>query len=104
MDEMDLLAVDVGEKVRPTIEALFLRAPVELRRPVVAEILQIHAVGAVFPAASGNLIGPACTDEALPQVVEHHVGHVDTERTDVVAHSGDAMRLAQPPPPEASPW
>src|SRR4029079_16315186 len=61
MDEMDPLTVDVGQEMRPAVDPLLLRAPVELRRPVVAEILEIRECGAVSPAAAGNLVGPPCT-------------------------------------------
>ena len=49
VDEVDLLAVDLGEEVRPAVEPVFLRAPVERGVPVLAEVLQVREVGAVVP-------------------------------------------------------
>ena len=81
MDEVDLLTVDVGEEVRPTVEPLLLRAPVELGAPVVAEVLEVREIGAVVPAAARNLVGPARAREPLAEVVEHGLGNLDPERT-----------------------
>ena len=65
VDEVDLLAVDIGEEVRPAIEPLLFCTPVELGALVVAEILEVREVGAVIPAAVRNLVGPACACKAF---------------------------------------
>ena len=78
------------------LNRVFLRAPVELVLPRVAEVLQVREVGAVVPAAAGDLVGPARAREPLAEVVEHRLGHVDAERTDVVArHAGDATAASR---------
>src|SRR5690242_4311108 len=59
VDEVHLLAVDTGEEVRPPVEARFLRAPVELVAPVLTQLLQVRAVGAVAPTRVRDLVGPA---------------------------------------------
>ena len=74
-------AVDVGEEVRPAVEPLLLRPPVELRLPVLAEVAQVLEVGAVVPRRVRDLVGPAGARQAVAQVVEHGVGHLDAERT-----------------------
>src|SRR5207244_13069132 len=80
--------------VRPPVEALFLGAPVELRAPVVAQVLQVEEVGAVVPARARDLIGPARARQALAQVVELRLGNLDAERRDVVRHVLDATAAA----------
>ena len=86
VDEVDLLAVDLREVVRPAVEAVFLRAPVELRAPRVAQVLQVPEVGAVVPARAGNLVGPTRARQPLAQVVEIGLGNFDAERSNLGAH------------------
>src|SRR5207253_11235695 len=70
-------AVDLGVPVRPLIEARFLRRPVELGSPRLAQIAQLRKVGAVVPARAGDLVGPARPSEPLPKVVEHRRRDLD---------------------------
>ncbi len=91
MDEVDLLAVDVGEEVRPPVEPIFLGAPVERRLPVLAQALQIREVGAVVPTGSRDLIGPAGAGQAVAEIVEHRLRNLDAKRPDVVAHTNETL-------------
>ena len=96
VDEVDLLAVDLGERVRPPVEAILLRPPVELRAPVLAQLLQVRAVGAVAPTRIGDLVGPAGACESVAQVFEVRFGNVDAERGDRVgAHRAKTTAAVQ---------
>ena len=88
VDEVDLLTVDVGEEVRPTVELRFLRPPVVLVLPRVAEVLEIREIGAVVPTTARDLVGPARAAQPFLEVVEHRFGYVDTEGPDLVARHG----------------
>ena len=85
MNEVNLLAVDLGEEVRPTIEPILLRAPVEGRAPVLAQILQVREIGSVIPRGVRDLIGPARARQAITQVFDVGVGNLDAERPHLFA-------------------
>ena len=69
-------------------------APVELRLPVVAQLLEIRQVGAVVPTAVRDLIGPARTRQPVAEIVEHRVGHLDAERSQLVSHAEATAAVA----------
>ena len=73
-------------------------APVELRAPVLAEVLEVREVGAVAPTRARDLVGPAGASQPVAEVVEHRVGNVDSERSDVVVgHRRDATAAVPQP-------
>jgi hypothetical protein len=74
VDEVDSDAVYGGAEMREGVDALFLRAPVEPRAPVLDQLLQVGEVEAVAPAGAGNLIGPASVGQSPTQVVEDSLG------------------------------
>ena len=55
-------------------------APVVVAAPVVDELLQVGAVDAVGPILVAHIVRPARQRQALLQVGEHLVGHVDRRR------------------------
>jgi len=60
MQEVDSLAVDLGDELRNLVETSFLGAPIEVMPPVVGELLEIsqrHATGKVG-ASVWSRIGP----------------------------------------------
>ena len=64
------------------LNRVFLRAPVELRAPVLAQVLEVREIGAVVPTAARDLVGPARAREPVAEVVEHRLGNLDAERSD----------------------
>ena len=102
VDEVHLRAVDVGEEVRPPVEPRFLRAPVELVPPRLAQVLEVREVGAVVPRRAGNLVGPPRAREPVAQVVEDLLRHLDAERTEVFGHGPNLSAYTAAAPPCAA--
>src|SRR4051794_1298595 len=87
---MHVLAVDLRDEVRPLVESVFLRAPVELVSPVVADLLQVAKVGSVVPARVGDLIGPTGAGQSFAQIVEDRFRRLDAKGSNLVArHDGE---------------
>ena len=99
VDEVDVLAVDLGLELRQRVQPRFARTPVVIGRPVAGELLdrgQLHALRPVFDQLRG---GPARRGDAPPKVGDRFVGHVDLEGTDV-SFGGHKS----PPPGLVSRW
>ena len=71
------------------LNRVFLRAPVELGAPVLAQLLEVLEVGAVVPTRAGDLVGPACACQPVAEIVEHRVGNLDAERPDLVVRHAE---------------
>ena len=84
MQEMDVLAVDVGRELRMSIDPLLRRPPVIPVPPVVVERADVRLLDAVIDIA-GELIGPARTIESIAQVVEVGLWGVERGRISVSA-------------------
>jgi predicted DNA-binding transcriptional regulator YafY len=65
-----------------------VQAPVVAGAPVVRQLLKMRERHAALPAGVGQLIRPARTTEALTEIVEVGVRHIDAERAEV-GHSPD---------------
>src|SRR5690606_7351494 len=69
--EMNIDAVDIRHKLRKTIQALFLLAPVEFVEPVIAELTRVVESGATAPAAGVGQYVPAIIANALRDAIEN---------------------------------
>ena len=56
--------------------------------PVRHQLLQVGQVGAIGPRLAGRLVGPARAREALAQIGDRRVGHVQFKRRGSAAHRG----------------
>jgi hypothetical protein len=82
MQEVDVLAVDLGGEVREFVELGLVLAPVVGGSPVLGEFLEASQRKAVVPAGVGNLVGPAGASKTIVQVVEVGLRDVDAEGLD----------------------
>ena len=89
MEEVDVLAVDLGGELGVVVEVFFVGAPVVLGAPVVGEFFEVGAGDAVAPVGVGEFVGPAGGVEPAVEVVEVGLGDVEVEGLDV-GHGGDA--------------
>ena len=95
VDEVDPLAVGLGDELRQLVELGLAGAPVEFLAPVARQALQVLARDAPAPADARGLAGPAGAREPVAEVLELGVGDVDAERADVghdATVCGDAER------------
>ena len=86
VQEVDVLAVDLGGELRVLVELRLGGAPVVLRVPVPGELLQVAQRYAAAPSHAGQLAGPAGAGEPAVQVVDVGLGDLDAEGLDAVAH------------------
>ena len=90
VEEVDVLPVDRGRELRVLVEPRLPGAPVVAAAPVVGELLDVGARHAVAPPGAGQLVGPARARETLVEVVQHGLGDLDPERSDLgVGHAVD---------------
>ena len=82
VEEVDGLAVDLGEEVRPRVQLLLDRAPVEAVAPAVDGGAQIAVGGSGAPVVGGGGLREAGACEALPQIGELGLVDADRERAD----------------------
>ena len=83
VDEMDVQPVDLGLELRQRVQPRLAPAPVVIGRPVTGELLrrrQLHTLRPIGDEFPGR---PARLANTPPQIVEHLVGDVDLERTDL---------------------
>ena len=81
VDEVDGLAVDLGDEVRDGVHPRLLRAPVELL-PALDHVLQVGDRGAVVPAVAGAGDRVAGVGQPVLQVVELGLRDRDGEGAD----------------------
>ncbi len=97
MQEVDVLAVDLGGELGDLVEAGLVDSPVVAAGPVLDQVDEVVLVHAVVPADAGDLVGPAGAGQSVSQVVEVSLRDVDTERLHVGhglddrSHSGQVL-------------
>ena len=91
---MDADLTDGGFEVRELIERLFLPAPVVFRVPIAHESFEVIGIGARVPSGALNLMGPSGIFQALLQVAQYLIGHMDGEFCDLVFFHGNLATLA----------
>lgn len=90
---VDRLPVEGGEQLRVLVEACLPGAPVVAVRPVVGDLTEVGDGHAALPADVGQ-VGPPGALDALAEVVERGVGHVDAELLEGHVRSSRATRRA----------
>ncbi len=91
VDEVDRLAVDLGDEVRVRVEPLLDGSPVE-RAPGVDGLLEVVVRRPVVPRVARGGLREAGVLETSGQVVQLGLGDLDAEGSDVgVRHRDDAM-------------
>ena len=101
VDEMDLLAIDVGGGVGPGVESSLGGPPVEPAGPVFAKLPEVAQIGAVVPAGAHDLIGPPGTGQPFSQVVQNRLGYGYDEGLNhdvAIQRSGRGVLQRQAPP------
>src|SRR5262249_53945272 len=79
-DQVNAYAIDGGTKVRQAVQRCLLRPPVKLGPPICNQLLEIGQIRAIVPRSTRDLPWPAGAREALTQVRQHFVWHVDGKR------------------------
>jgi hypothetical protein len=87
VQEVDALAVDLGDRRRERVEARLLGAPVEPVLPVREQRLEVAALGAHLPADAVELVREAGIREAGVQVVEDVLRDVDRRGRELQCHA-----------------
>ena len=82
VQEVDALAVDLGDELGVLVELRLLGAPVVPGAPVLGELLQVAQRYPAGPLDAGQLAGPAGVGEPVVQVVEVGLGDLDAEGLD----------------------
>jgi hypothetical protein len=82
VDEVHARAVDFGDVVVEGVEHRLGAPPVVLVAPVLDELREVAALGAVVPSCVGQLLRQARACEPYAEVVEVGVGDRDRERFD----------------------
>src|SRR5262249_40084270 len=83
VQEVDVLAVDLGRELWELVEAGLPLAPVVPRAPMLGQFLEIGERDASAPVDTGQFVGPAGAGPAGTQVVEDRLGDLDSERPDL---------------------
>ena len=92
VQEMDALAVDLGDELRIAVEQCLLGAPVVPRAPVVGEVLQVVHRDPAAPAGRRAVARASGRVEPVMQVV--HVGLRDVDEEGVDARRSSRLLLA----------
>ncbi len=82
--EVDVEAVNPGLELRQLVEAALLRPPVVAIAPVGGQLPEIREVGAVVPARARQLIGKPGLCQALLEIAQDRVRHLNLERNNRV--------------------
>src|SRR5438105_11896219 len=85
VDEVDVLAVDLGHELRMAVQLRLLCTPVEAVRPVVGE-LAYQRQGLAVAEVLHHRLWPACGDEAAAQVGKLLFRDGKSERVDGRVH------------------
>ena len=86
VEEVDVLAVDLGRELGERVDPGLGRAPVVLVDPVVVERPDVRLLDAVVDIVAGELVGPARAAEPVLEVVEVGLRDVEGEGADLVGH------------------
>src|SRR5205807_10252101 len=100
VDEVDAEPVDRGAELREGVQAGLRPPPVVLVGPVAAQVAHVGERDPLGPVVDRLGLGPSRPPEALVEVSEDGVGHIDPKRRDVGAHAASPGR---PPGPAVSP-
>src|SRR5271166_7198243 len=82
MEEVDADAVHNVAEVVERGDERYLRLPVEVFAPVLADFLERPEIEAVLPAGAGNLVRPARSRQPLAQIVYRSLRIWDGKRFD----------------------
>src|SRR5580692_3653589 len=82
MNKVDVLPVDLGLALRERVQPRLARAPVVVGRPVSGEFPERDELHALRPVGDELPGGPARVGDALPEVGDRLVRHIDPEGTD----------------------
>src|SRR5215471_3476727 len=95
VQEVNALAVDLGDELRVGVELRLGGAPVISGAPVAGEFRQIAQRGAAGPPGAWQLAWPAGGGEPFVQVVDVGLGDLDPEGPDRVAHHASPCRCGR---------
>jgi hypothetical protein len=93
VEEVEALTGGGGQEVRPGVDAGLAGAPVVAVEPVGDGFLQDGLGDAEAPGGARGIRGPADAIQALAEVGENGVGHVNRETLD--RHCGEDLRSAE---------
>src|SRR5437763_13257783 len=82
MQEVDVLAVDLGRELWELIQSGFVLAPVVAGAPIFGQVLEVVERNASAPADARQLVGPASASQAVAQIVQVGLGNGYVERLD----------------------
>src|SRR5205807_10446383 len=85
MQEVDVLAVDLGRELWELIQSGFVLAPVVAGAPIFGQVLEVVERNASAPADARQLVGPASASQAVAQIVQVGLGNGYVERLTHVA-------------------
>src|SRR5712692_9733935 len=86
MQEIDADAIQVGVKLRESVEPGFDSATVVIARPIFADILHVLERNPLRRIRNGLRVGPAGGAHALFQILEIRVADLNLERPYFIAH------------------
>jgi len=88
VQEVDVLAVDLGGELWVGVELRLGGVPVVAGAPVLGQLLQVAQRYTAGPSHAGQLAGPVGTGQPVVQVVDVGLGDLDAEGLDGFAHRG----------------
>src|SRR5579859_7097089 len=94
VQEVDVLAVDVGEVLGMLVEPCLEGAPVVTVAPVFDQAVYEVQAGAVVRAVAGDVTGPAGPVQAVPEVVQAFLADRGGKGTDVPGRGAHAVHAA----------
>src|SRR6266851_1701411 len=86
MQKVDADAIQVGVELRESVEPGFDSAPVVIARPIFADFLHVLEGNPLRQIRNGLQVGPARSAQALFQILEIRVAHMNLEPLDFIAH------------------
>src|SRR5690348_12876144 len=84
MQEVDALALDRRDELRPAVQLGFGRPPVKGGTPVLAKFPDVDNVCTLRPPRVRYLLGPAGTAQPYVKIVDVGIRHGDGERCNTV--------------------
>src|SRR5579884_197069 len=82
MQEMDVLAVNLGGVLWKLVECGLILAPVVASAPILSQVLEVFDWNASAPASARQLVGPTCVGQTVMQIVQVGLGNRYFERLD----------------------
>src|ERR1700722_2238022 len=98
MDEMQAKIIDPGLILMEPVQCHFLFFPIKTMPPMGAQFAQVGHVRSIFPAATGDLVGPAGPPQSLTEVLDDIRGDADGERLDIHIPNFGAIPAKTRPP------